>query len=98
LDVALIKISLSFLKKIQWKIRDSKKKVILVFDEIFVRESLNVNTRNLTYNGLENYGDEFKPKTFEKANHALVLMIQGLADHIHQPIAMFASKGPVKGH
>lgn len=77
---------------------DNQKKVILVFDEIFVRESLNVNTRNLTYNGLEDYGDEFKPKTLEKANHALVLMIQGLADRLHQPIAMFASKGPVKGN
>jgi len=51
-----------------------------------------------TYNSLEEYGDEFKPKTLEKANHALVLMIQGLADRLHQPIAMFASKGPVKGN
>jgi len=25
-------------------------------------------------------------------------MIQGLANRLHQPIAMFASKGPVKGN
>jgi len=72
------------------------KKVTLVLDEIFLRESLSVNTKNLTYLGLEDLGDDFDNKA-ELANHALVLMIQSLAENLHQPIAVFASKGPIKG-
>lgn len=77
---------------------DHQKKVILTFDEIFLRESLSVNTRTLTYHGQEDFGDGFEEKLKERANHALVLMIQSLADSISQPIAMFASRGPVKGY
>lgn len=73
-----------------------EKKVTLVFDEIFLRESLGVNTKNLTYLGLEDLGDDFDNKA-ELANHALVLMIQSLAESLHQPIAVFASIGPIKG-
>lgn len=72
------------------------KKVTLVLDEVFLRESLSVNTKNLTYLGLEDMGDDFDNKA-ELANHALVLMIQSLAENLHQPIAVFASKGPIKG-
>ncbi|KAF0754580.1 Uncharacterized protein FWK35_00007381, partial [Aphis craccivora] len=71
--------------------------VVLLFDEISLRESKCVNTRNLTYHSLEDYSDDFNTKTSEKANHALVFMIQGLSEKFHQPIAVFASKGPVKG-
>lgn len=77
---------------------EHQKKVILVFDEIFLRESISVNTRALTYHGLEDFGDGFEKRTPEKANHALVLMLQSLADNLQQPIAVFASKGPVKGN
>jgi len=73
-----------------------EKKVTLVLDEIFLRESLSVNTKNLTYLGLEDLGDDFDNKA-ELANHALVLMIQSLSESLHQPIAVFASKGPIKG-
>lgn len=73
-----------------------KKKVVLVYDEIFLRESLNVNTRNMTYLRLEDFGDVVDAKP-QLANHALVLMIQSLAEKLHQPIAVFASKGPIKG-
>lgn len=83
-------------KKFECK-TDYQRKVILVFDEIFLRESINVNTRSLSYSGLADFGEGFETRTPEKANHALVLMIQGLADSFHQPIAVFASKGPVKG-
>lgn len=86
------------LKKVFLEKSDHQKKVILTFDEIFLRESLSVNTRTLTYHGLEDFGDGFEKKLKEKANHALVLMIQSLADSVHQPIAMFASRGPVKGN
>jgi len=75
-----------------------QRKMILVFDEIFLRESISVNTRTLTYIGLEDFGEGFETRATEKANHALVLMVQSLADNIQQPIAVFASKGPVKGN
>lgn len=68
-----------------------QKKIILVLDEIFLRESINVNTRTLTYNCIDNFGEGLKKKMTEKANHALVLMIQSLADNIHQSMAMIAS-------
>lgn len=76
---------------------DHQKKVILVFDEIFLRESINVNTRTLTYLGLEDFGEGFESRENRKANHALVLMIQSLADNVHMPIAVFASNGSIKG-
>lgn len=85
-------------KKFETK-TDHQKKGILVFDEIFLRQSLSVNTRSLTYLGLQDYGDglDIKIQGSEKADHALVLMLQTLADSIHQPIAVFTSKGSVKG-
>lgn len=57
-----------------------EKKVILVYDEIFLRENLSVNTRSLTYHGLEELGNDFDNMSHEKANHALVLMTQSLAE------------------
>jgi len=57
--------------------------VTLVFDEIFLRESLGVDTKNLTYLGLKDLGDDFDNKA-ELANHALVLIIQSLAESLHQ--------------
>lgn len=76
---------------------DHQKQVILVFDEICLRESISVNTRTLSYHGLEDFGQGFESRSSEKANYGLVLMIQSLADDLHQPIAVFAFKGPVKG-
>jgi len=76
-----------------------EKKGILLFDEISLRESLSVNTRELTYIGLEDFGEEIESKkdSNKKANHGLVLMWQSLAESFVQPIAVFASHGPVKG-
>jgi len=68
-----------------------------VFDEIFLRESISVNTRTLTYLGLEDFGEDFETRENKKANHGLVLMIQSLADNVHMPIAVFASNGSIKG-
>jgi len=67
--------------------------VILVFDEIFLRESIHVNTRTLTYYGLDDFGNDFEKKTHEKANHGLVSMVQSLADNLQQHIAIFSLKG-----
>lgn len=51
---------------------------MLVFDEIFLRESFNVNSQTLTYSGLEDFGGEIDSSGL-KANHALVFMFQSLA-------------------
>lgn len=70
---------------------------MLIFDEIFLRESINVNSQTLTYSGLEDFGGEVK-STGLKANHGLVFLFQSLTVNFTQPIAVFTSKGPVKGN
>lgn len=78
----------------------NQRKGILLLDEICLRTSITVNSKNLTYQGLEDFGNEIESKksSSELADHGLVLMWQSLADNITQPIAVFASKGPVKGY
>jgi len=84
-------------KKFSTKSEYQKKGVILL-DEMFLRESLSVNSRSLTYTGLEDFGNEsIRNKSNLKANHGLVFMWQSLAENMVQPIAVFASAGPVKG-
>jgi len=48
---------------------------------------------------LEDFGQEVEHKisSSEQADHGLVFIWQSLADNITQPIAVFASKGSVKG-
>lgn len=74
----------------------SQKHGVLVFDEICVRESINVNCQTLTYSGLEDFGSEVNSSGL-KANHCLVFLFQSLTANFSQPIAVFASRGPVKG-
>jgi len=78
---------------------ETQKIGILLLDEMFLWESISVNSRTLSYSGLEDYGDEMKSSknSDQKANHGLVFMWQSLADNVVQPIAVFASHGPVKG-
>lgn len=45
---------------------DFQRKVILVFDEIFLRENINVNTRSLSYLGLVDFGEGFETKAPKK--------------------------------
>lgn len=56
---------------------------VIVVDEVFLRESISVNSRTLSYIGLEDYGGEIITNNSqkEKANHALVYMWQSLADN-----------------
>jgi len=70
---------------------------ILLLDEINLRKS--VCSRNLTYAGLIDFGDDGPKSTNinEQADHGLVLMLQPLADTYTQPIAVFASKNSVDG-
>ncbi|KMQ85335.1 hypothetical protein RF55_16184 [Lasius niger] len=72
---------------------------LLLIDEISLRESISVNSSNLTYKGLVDFGEDGKKAKSldEKATSGLVLMFQPLADNYTQPIAVFASRGPVKG-
>lgn len=77
-----------------------QRKGILLLDEMFLRESISVNSRTLTYTGLEDCGDEIESKQESnlKANHGLVFMWQSLGENVAQPVAVFASHGPVKGN
>lgn len=71
---------------------------IILFDEMSVRQAISVCSKTLTYKGLVDFGDDKKAKTIqEQATHALVFMFQPLADNYTQPLAVFASKGPVVG-
>lgn len=78
---------------------EQEKQGVLVLDEVFLRESVSINSRTLSYKGLEDYGGEIITDNSqkEKANHALVYMWQSLADNLFQPIAVFVTKGTVKG-
>jgi len=67
-----------------------------LFDEVQLRKGIYVNTRNLSYSGLEDLGDEIK-NSDKKADHGLVLMFQSLTQKFSQPIAVFASHGTVPG-
>lgn len=72
---------------------------LLVLDEINLRRSVTVSSKNLCYSGLMDFGDD-GPKTSDiddQATHGLVFLFQPLADTFTQPIAVFASKGPTKG-
>lgn len=81
------------------KKQEYQKHGIILLDEIHLRECVNVNSKNLTYTGLINFGtDGKKPYDLdEKADHGLVIMFHPLADFYSQPIAVFASRGPVSG-
>jgi len=76
---------------------EQERQGVLVLDEVFLRESISLNSRTLTYSGLEDFGGEIDTDNTSKGNHALVFMWQSLAENLVQPIAMFASKGTVKG-
>lgn len=64
------------------------------------RESVTkVNTKTLTYKGLVDFGKDGEQAADlnDKANHGLVIIFHPLCDDYTQPIAVFASRGPVKG-
>lgn len=72
---------------------------IVCLDEINLRKSISVCSKDLTYAGLTDFGDGDNSATNirEQATHGLVMMFQPLADVYTQPIAVFASKNPVNG-
>jgi hypothetical protein len=79
-----------FKKKITM-LREEQRRGLLAFDEIFLRESLSVDSQSLTYTGLEDFCSEV-PTTGLKANHGLVFLFQSFAANFTQPIAVFASR------
>lgn len=72
---------------------------ILLLDEISLREAISVCSSTSTYKGLTDFGDMRNATTDinDKATHGLVLMFKAIADKYTQPIAVFASKGSVRG-
>lgn len=70
---------------------------VLIFDAVILHKSLAVNSSNLTYLGLEDYGNDIDMSQHkEYADHALVFMWQSLGSNFYQTIGCFASKGEVK--
>jgi len=91
-----------FLRLLQKKAEgmlEKDKHGILMFDAVNLRKSIAVNSSNLTYSGLEDYGNELENEYCHKeyADHALVFMWRSLGSNFNQTIGCFASKGEVKG-
>uniref|UniRef100_A0A0C9RM27 T_2 protein n=1 Tax=Fopius arisanus TaxID=64838 RepID=A0A0C9RM27_9HYME len=77
---------------------EQQKHGLLLLDEMKTRESITVDTKTLEYKGLIDMGEKQNSVNFsQKADYGLVIMFQPLADTYTQPIAVFASKGSVKG-
>lgn len=90
---------LSLLEKKINQMTEMAKHGVLLFDSISLRKSLAVNSSNLTYRGLEDFGDEDNSDHHkEYVDHALVFMWQSLSSNFYQTIGCFASKGEVKGN
>jgi hypothetical protein len=91
-----------FFEAFRLKLRDKtefQKHGILLFDEMSVRTSLQVNVKNMKFEGVTDFGDEEPPpESLEQlADHGLVFMFSPLGDNYSQPVAVYASKGPTKG-
>ena len=85
--MVLTKISCAFYKKKTKDILEINKHGVLLFDSIHLRKSLAINSSNLTYSGLEDYGDEPIDSIHkEYADHALVSMWQSLGSNFCQTI------------
>lgn len=55
-------------------------------------------SKSLTYRGLVDHGEDYKATDInEKANSGLIIVFQPFADSYSQPVAVFASRGPVVG-
>lgn len=95
-----------FKKKLE-KLPEHARHGILTFDEIQLRSSLEVNVKNMKFNGLIDFGMENdadnadnadNAKAMVQADHALVFMFSSLKQTFHQPIGMFACKDATRGH
>jgi hypothetical protein len=73
---------------------------IFIFDEIQVRESIELKVKNMKLYGIQDFGEDnvqTSKTSDQRANHALVFMFSSVADQFCQPVAIYAAKGPTKG-
>ena len=72
---------------------------LIIMDEMKTRKSLLLDYSTMTYKGLSDFGNGTSTEdvTQEMADYGLVIAFQPLNDNYTQPIAVFASKGPVHG-
>ena len=68
--------------------------VVLVFDEVCIKEGLLYNVGRDIIEGFEDFGHIGQTRYI--ANHAIVFMIRGLASKWKQPIGYFLSSGPIR--
>lgn len=69
---------------------------LLLLDEMSDRKNVLLDQKTITFKGVADLGDN-APKNIETeiADHALVLIFQPLYENYSQPMAVFASHGPV---
>ncbi|XP_071644830.1 uncharacterized protein [Temnothorax longispinosus] len=82
------------------KLPEDARHGILTFDEIQLRASLEINVKNMKFDGLIDFGTENcpdVPNAMVQADHALVFMFSSVKHAFHQPIGMFACKGATSG-
>ncbi|CAG7731494.1 unnamed protein product, partial [Allacma fusca] len=77
---------------------------VLLLDEMKIKESLQFKKHSQTFEGFIDFGDytgEYlcggKTRSFEVADHALVLMFRSINSNWAQPVACFASKNSAPG-
>ena len=68
--------------------------VVLVFDEMSIKQSLVYNEETDSVEGFEDSGN--LEQTRYIANHATAFMVRGLASKWKQPVGYFLSSGPTK--
>ncbi|XP_063832494.1 uncharacterized protein LOC135081658 isoform X2 [Ostrinia nubilalis] len=86
--------TLTHLKKKVERLSDADKLCVILFDEISLKKRLIYNPSTDNIDGYEDLGDE-GGRTAKIADHALVLMLQGIRKKIKQPIAYYFVKGTI---
>lgn len=88
------------LKKKMSSKEDHQKHGILVFDEMSVRTSRDVNVKTMKFNGVVDFGDDIEIPSNDVeqlADHALVFLFSSLGENFKQPVAVYAAKNATKG-
>ena len=68
---------------------------ILALDEIGTRKRVSVDSKNLAYKGLVDFGEKDRLVDIsEKADHGLVLMLVPINNDSAQPFEVFVANGP----
>lgn len=88
-----------FMKLLEKHFDTLQRHSILLLGEINLRKSVAECSKNLTYVESTDFSDDGPQSTNieDQTTHGFVLMFRSLADSYIQPIAVLASKNPVKG-